>query len=290
LLAYGVRVALVEYSGAYGFLFFILPIVASALLFDRGTGFFAVGLSGLLVSTIVPWSAKPVAHVIALLLFGIVGACLVFVAEGLHRALETANASQRATALLLDEMSHRVKNKFAMVASIISLQARRSSPEVRQALDDIVRRVNVIATVHNYLQLSRHEGLIDMAEYLPKLCGSLKDALLGQRAISLTTTAIPVQLPPDKALAIGVIVNELVTNAIKYAFDEDGAGRVIVGLSRKGEELVLRVEDTGRGYPTNAEPGLGSRLVTTFASQLGGGATWDAGRRGGCATTIVFPA
>jgi CheY-like chemotaxis protein len=105
--------------------------------------------------------------------------------------------------------------------------------------------VNVIATVHNYLQLSRHEGLIDMAEYLPKLCESLKDALLGQRAISLTTTAIAVQLPPDKALAIGVIVNELVTNAIKYAFDEDGAGRVIVDLSRKGEELVLRVEDTG---------------------------------------------
>jgi two-component sensor histidine kinase len=267
LVAYGLRVALVEYSGAYGFLFFILPVVASALLFDRGTGFFAVGLSAVLVSTLVSWSVKPVGHVIALLLFAIVGACLVFIAEGLHRALEAANASQRATALLLDEMSHRVKNKFAMVASIISLQARRSSPEVRQALDDIVRRVNVIATVHNYLQLSRHEGLIDMAEYLPKLCEALRDALLGQRAVSLTTTAVPVQIPPDKALAIGVIVNELVTNAIKYAFDEDGAGRVIVNLSRKGDELVLRVEDTGRGYPTNAEPGLGSRLVTTHHPQ-----------------------
>ncbi|CAN1724224.1 membrane protein of unknown function [Hyphomicrobium sp. 1Nfss2.1] len=115
LLAYGLRLALGSFSGAYGFLFFILPIIASALMFDRGTGFFAVGLSGLLVAILLDWDVKPGAHVGALLLFAIVGACLTFIAEGLHQALEKAHASQRATALLLDEMSHRVKNKFAMV-------------------------------------------------------------------------------------------------------------------------------------------------------------------------------
>lgn len=61
----------------------------------------------------------------------------MFIAEGLHHSLEAAYAAQRATALLLDEVSHRVKNKFAMVSSIISLQARRTSPEVRHALDDV---------------------------------------------------------------------------------------------------------------------------------------------------------
>jgi two-component sensor histidine kinase len=224
------------------------------------------------------------------LLFAIVGACLVLIAEGLHRALATAQAAQRATALLLDEMSHRVKNKFAMVASIISLQSRRSSPEVRQALDDIVRRVNVIATVHDSLQLSRHEGLIDMSEYLPRLCDSLKEALLRPRAISLTASAVTVQLPPDKALSIGVIVNELVTNAVKYAFDEDRSGHVRVDLSRGEKGLVLTVQDNGRGYPPSAEAGLGSRLVTTFATQLEGVAAWDAGRAGGCSAKVVFPA
>lgn len=234
-------------------------------------------------------SIRPGGNVIALVLFLAVGACLALIAEGLHSALQAAQAAQRTTALLLDEMSHRVKNKFAMVSSIISLQARRSSPDVQKALEDVARRVNVIATVHNHLQLMRREGLIDMSEYVPKLCGSLKEALLGSRAISLEAKAVAIKLPPDKALSIGVIVNELVTNAIKYAFREEGSGRVVVDLTRKGNELVLRVEDNGRGYPTNAQPGLGSRLVTTFATQLGGVAAWDAGACDGCAITVVFP-
>ena len=288
--AYGVRLALGDYSGAYGFLFFFLPIVASALMFDRSTGFFAIALSALLVATLLDWSAKHVSHLIALLLFAVVGACLVFIAEGLHRALETANAAQRATALLLEEMSHRVKNKFAMVSSIISLQARRSSPDVKQALEDVASRVNTIATVHNYLQLSRHEGVINMSEYLPRLCESLKDALLGPHPIALKATAIAVELPPDKALAIGVIVNELVTNAVKYAFTEGQPGHVHVDLNREEERLVLTVRDDGRGFSPTSETGLGTRLVTTFAGQLGGTATWDAGQGAGCTTVVVFPA
>lgn len=186
LLAFGIRIVLGNYTGAYGFLFFIIPIVASALLFDRGTGYFALALSALFIATLLDWSAKPGTHMIAMALFALVSTCLVFVAEGLHHALDEAHAAQRAATLLLEEMSHRVKNKFAMVSSIISLQARRSSPEARQALDDIARRVNVIATVHDYLQLSRHDGLIDMSEYLPKLCAALSDALLRPRALSLT--------------------------------------------------------------------------------------------------------
>ena len=290
LAAYGVRLAVGDYTGAYGFLFFFLPIVASGLMFDRSTGVFAIALSVLLVATLLNWSAKPGVHVIALLLFSVVGACLVFIAEGLHRALEAANAAQRATALLLEEMSHRVKNKFAMVSSIISLQARRSSPDVKQALEDIASRVNIIATVHNYLQLSRHEGLIDMSEYLPRLCESLKDALLGPHPISLQATAIAVELPPDKALSIGVIVNELVTNAVKYAFADGQPGHVIVDLNREKELLVLTVRDDGRGFSPTSEAGLGTRLVTTFAGQLGGSATWETQAGDGCLTRVEFRA
>ena len=289
LLAYGIRLALGDYSGAYGFLFFILPVVASALMFDRGTGFFAVALSALLVANVLQWDAKPGAHVIAILLFATVGACLVLIAEGLHRSLEAAFAAQRATALLLDEMSHRVKNKFAMVSSIISLQARRSSPEVRHALDDIARRVNIIATVHNYLQLSRHEGLIDASEYVPSLCSSLKEALCDPRGISLTASAVAAKLAPEKALAIGVVVNELVTNAVKYAFEDGRAGHVHVDFNQQQDRLVLTVRDDGQGYSPTAEPGLGTRLVTMFATRLGGSATWDPGRSGGCTITVIFP-
>jgi two-component system, sensor histidine kinase PdtaS len=289
LLAYGLRLALGAYSGAYGFLFFILPVVASALMFDRKPGFYAVALSALLVASVLDWETKPGAHVIALMLFGIVGTCLVFIAEGFHRALDASYAAQRATTLLLDEMSHRVKNKFAIVSSIITLQARRSSPDARQALEEIARRVNLIATVHDYLQLSRHDGVIDMSEYLPRLCTSLKEAIMSPGAVSLTATAEPINLPPDKALTIGLLANELVTNAVKYAFEGGGQGLVAVKLQTEGPIVVLTVQDNGRGYPVNAVSGLGSRLVNTFAVQLGGTASWSAGPGGGTLVTISFP-
>ena len=176
-----------------------------------------------------------------------------------------------------------------MVTSIVNLQARNSSPEVREALEDVASRVNTIAMVHNYLQLSRHEGLIDMSSYVPPLCFSLKEALCGPRQISLTSRAIAEELPPEKALAIGVIINELVTNAFKYAFDEGKPGHIHVELDRKDDGFLLSVSDDGRGYSPNTQAGLGTRLVTTFAEQLGGSAFWQSAAAGGSTTTIVFP-
>jgi len=289
MVAYGTRLGLGDYSGAYGFLFFILPVVASALMFDRGTGFFAVTASAVLVATLLDWGQRPVPHAIALLLFGLVGGCLVLIAEGLHRALEKAHAAHRATELLLEEMSHRVKNKFAMVSSIISLQARRSSPEARQALDDIARRVAIIAAVHDYLQLSREDGLIDTAEYVPRLCDALKGALSGASPVSITASAVAAKLPPQNALSVGLIVNELVTNAVKYAFTEGQPGNVHVELNRAEGRLVLTVRDDGRGYAPTSDAGLGTRLVSTFAAQLGGSAVWAENKDGGCAVIVEFP-
>ena len=222
--------------------------------------------------------------------FGIVGCCLVFVAEGLHASLIKAHAAHQAADLLLQEMSHRVKNKFAMISSIIGLQARNSSPEVRRALDDVAARVNVMATVHNYLQLSRHDGQIDMSEYLPSLCEALRDALCGPRPITLTVRAIPERLPADKALTTGLIVNELVTNAFKYAFDADRPGKVQIELTRSDNSLELAVTDNGRGFTTVNQTGLGTRLVTVLAAQLGGEADWSRMDDGGCRARVQYPA
>jgi two-component sensor histidine kinase len=225
----------------------------------------------------------------ALAMFFVVAGCLVFIAEGLHTALVAAHNAQRATELLLQEMSHRVKNKFAMVSSIIRLQARRSPPEVQRALEDISARVSVIANVHDFLQLSRHEGLIDMSEYLPALCRSLGDAL-GPQNVLVSASAPKFEVPPEKALATGVIVNELVTNAFKYAFTGKGTGHVRVNLAREADGFVLSVADDGTGFPGEWKEGLGTRLVALFADQLGGKAEWTRCEPQGCLATIRFPA
>jgi two-component sensor histidine kinase len=289
LLAFAVRLNMGEGTGRYGFIHFILPLVGASLLFDRIAGFFSLAMSVVLISSILHWDANVPAHVSAISVFCIVGVCLVFVADGLRTSLSKAHAAQEATDLLLQEMSHRVKNKFAMITSIINLQARNSTPEVKHALEDVAARVNVMATVHNYLQLSRHDGLIDMSEYLPSLCQALREALCGPRPITLTVRTIPVRLPADKALTTGLIVNELVTNAFKYAFDADQIGKVQIELSQSEGGLELAVTDNGSGCPTDRQAGLGTRLVTVFAAQLGGTADWLQAEDGGCRARVQFP-
>lgn len=289
LLAFAVRYAMGEGTGRYGFIHFVLPVLAASLLFDRGTGFFAVGLSIALIACLLDWRANVGVHIGAIAVFTIVGGCLVFVAEGLRRALTEANQAQEAAGLLLQEMSHRVKNKFAMISSIIGLQARNATPEVRRALEDVAARVNVMATVHNYLQLSRHDGMINMSDYLPSLGSALRDALRGPRPITLTVRADPENMPADKALTTGLIVNELVTNAFKYAFDGDKPGTVRIEFTRSPNGLDLTVTDDGRGCKADAQKGLGTRLVNVLAGQLGGSAEWSPPDNGGCSVRIRIP-
>jgi two-component sensor histidine kinase len=289
LLAFALRLGIEDRAGEYAFLLYILPITASALLFDRGTGLYATALSAILVAILLHWDESGRGHIAALAMFLIVSFCLVLIAEGRHRALATAHEAQSATDLLLREMSHRVKNKFTMISSIIALQARQGSDEVRGALDDIAGRVQVIATVHDYLQVSRRDGLIAMQDYVVGLCRSLSEALGRPGTVALSSSSVDVQLPPEKALAVGVIVNELVTNAFKYAFEEGRTGRVRVELAREDDKLVLSVTDNGIGCE-NPQSGLGTRLVSTFAAQLGGTAAWERPVEGGCKAIVEFPA
>lgn len=289
LIAFAVRLNMGEGTGRYGFIHFILPIVAASLIFDRGSGLLALGLSVALVASILPWDANSSTHIGALTVFCFVGVCLVFVAEGLRKALVKAHTAQEEANLLLREMSHRVKNKFAMITSIIALQARNSSPEVKRALADVAARVQVMATVHDFLQISRQDGLIDMSEYLPGLCEALKTALCGPRPITVTVRAAPERFPADKALTTGLIVNELVTNAFKYAFDGDRPGNLLIELIHSENGLELAVTDSGRGFSADQKTGMGTRLVTLLAAQLGGTAEWSAVEGGGCRAKVQFP-
>ena len=288
--AFALRAGMGEGTGRFGFIHFVLPIVASALIFDRAAGFFAVALSSGLIASIIPWGPATAGNISAIAVFVLVSGCLVFVSAGLHSALVKASAAQEATDLLLREMSHRVKNKFGMISSIIALQARTSDPQTRRALEDVATRVNVIATVHNYLQLSRHDGLIDVEEYLQGLCKALREALCGHRPITIGVWSVRTQMPAEKALAMGLIVNELVTNAFKYAFEGERAGHVHIELVEDGGDMLLSVSDNGGGRPADSASGLGTRLVSVFAAQLGGTAAWDNQTgNAGCKATIRFP-
>jgi two-component sensor histidine kinase len=280
--------ALQEFAGPYGFMVFVPAILLAALLFDQGSGFLALVLSIALTALVIPWGRNLGVDIAVLAVFTAVSVPLVLIAEGLHRALEEAHEARRAQALLLAEMSHRVRNKFAMILSLIGLQARQSQPETREAFEKVAQRVRVISTMHEHLQVARHGNLVDISQYLNELGRSLGDTIRELRPVTITVSSPPLELEPDKALSIGLIVNELVTNAFKYAFADDQIGHVMVECKIVEGRIELSVADDGIGCPEDSQGGLGTQLVALLVDQLGG-AVKKENIDPGCRVSLTIP-
>jgi two-component sensor histidine kinase len=175
--------------------------------------------------------------------------------------------------ILTREVSHRVKNSLALVASLLGVQARAAKDdEVRRALTDAEARVATIAEVHDQLWRRGDVRQVDLSEFLGDLCEKLQETAPQHRLVF--EGAGPILAPTDQAVPLGLLVNELVTNAFKYAYPA-GPGEVRVSLRREGSgRILLEVADCGRGLPPDfdlARPNgsLGMRLIRGFARQLG---------------------
>ncbi len=181
-------------------------------------------------------------------------------------------ADQRAR--LVAEMNHRVMNNFQMVASVLDLQARRSrNDEVRDQLTNAVRRVHLLSELHQRLAFAPDAGKIDFQAYLTAVCDGLRSTIDNPDRVRLTVHAEHAALDAATAVPLGFVVNELVTNAIKYAFPAPVAGEISVAFSRESDCFLLRVADGGAGLPPTVETkgtGLGMRLVSAFVAQVGG--------------------
>ena len=184
--------------------------------------------------------------------------------------LRASNARLEA---LLGEVNHRVANSLQLVSAMVRLQATAlTDPSAREALEDTQRRIQAIAQVHRRLYTSNDVESVDMQEYLGALVDELAETWSTEalpRALSLA--AEPIRLPTDRAVSLGVIVTELVTNACKYAYPNSG-GEVRVALRRIDDDIfLLAVEDDGCGIPEDAVPrgtGLGTKLIRAMAQSL----------------------
>ena len=184
--------------------------------------------------------------------------------------------------LMLRELEHRTKNNFQTVAALIGLQLRRSPDEPsRRALREALSRVTSISRAHRNLTVAANDTqAVDMAVYLPDLCSSLAEALFLGELVRLECEADPAALERDRAVAVGLIVNELVTNAAKHAFADGGHGQIRVAFAREPSGYRLTVDDDGKGLPADystRRQGLGRGLVEAFTRQAGGSLTVGAG-------------
>jgi PAS domain S-box-containing protein len=193
------------------------------------------------------------------------------------RERKTAEALMREAVqhqeVLTREVSHRVKNSLQLVAGLLTLQARAAKdPDVRRAIEDAGARVSTIADVHDQLWRRSEVERVDLASFLERLCAKLADTASGQR---LVYEAEPVAMSADRAIPVALLVNELVTNAFKYAYPES-EGEIRVSLSVPEPSRVrLEVSDRGVGLPAGFDPNqpgesLGMRLIRGFVRQLRG--------------------
>lgn len=212
-----------------------------------------------------------------------------------RRAKEAAEAEVRASrdrfealaaerALLMQEVNHRVGNSLQLIASLLTLQAKAAgNPDAREALVNATGRVLAVAQVHRRLYTSNDVQSVAVNQYLTALVEDLRRSSQSNELAQLTLAAEPVNVDPDRAVAVGVIVNELVMNALKYAYPgAEGPIRVVLKPVGDGRAMV-RVEDDGVGIDPSAEPnstGLGQRIVKAMGEKLNGKIEADRAHRG----------
>jgi two-component sensor histidine kinase len=189
----------------------------------------------------------------------------------IHASRDRYAALAAERELLLREVNHRVGNSLQIIASLLHLQASSAvQDEVKAALTNAMGRVAAVAQVHRRLYTSQDLKSVILNQYLDSLLEDLRRSAEGNRMSRLTLAAAPIEIDPDRAVAVGIIVNELVMNAVKYAYP-DGAGPIHVALAAEGDHLVLSIADEGVGDKAKADPrstGMGQRIVAAMAAKL----------------------
>lgn len=260
--------------------------VARLVAYRRVAGLPLIVVVGLPEDSIAASFRDRMSHVVTAILP--IGAALLVVSIWLMvlfrreaEAREHLSQALEHNRVLLREMHHRAKNNLQSVAALIRLQPGPPGPK-----EELVRRLVAMSAVHEHIYAADRFGSLDLAAYITTLIDSLQRSLGSSVAVSCHVT--PLEVSPDVALPLGLIVNEAVSNAFKHAFPDSQLGRVDVSLERWGDDRVrLTVRDNGIGYHPQNGDGMGTRLIHSLARQLGGEIIFS--EEGGTVFTLEFP-
>jgi two-component sensor histidine kinase len=250
----------------------------ATLLAGWRAGLLTLGLAGLfawyfVLSPTHTFALPDLKSQLNVALFFLTAAMVVFLAD---QAVNEQDKGLAERDLLIDEINHRTKNNFQIVISLLELQARRSeAPSVREAIAATVLRIGGLARAHRSLYTTGGpQPTVAMDAYLAELCENLSEGPGIGGTVRIETDLAPISLPRDRAVAVGIVLNELITNAFKHAFPNGRAGLVTVRLGPGEHGHQLTVADNGVGLGAAATPqgpgGLGRGLIDGFARQAGG--------------------
>ncbi|MBB6254783.1 sensor histidine kinase [Nitrospirillum iridis] len=264
-LSFGLRVALDDILDGYPVVHFFPALVLGTLWFGVGPGLMAVALSAVLALPFVapaddgmPWlqqfatlpgrlDALPARGWAGPALFVVISLVVVAIIAALHNALDTLAQSEQQQAMLLREIYHRIRNDLQSVTSLLMVAETRAGALEAGELAKAGERVRVLGLVYSSLQRLQREPFVPARAFLSQLVENLAVAHGTGRPVTFTVSVEDVNLPQRAAVTLGLAANELVTNALKYAFPDGRAGTIAVSLATEGDRWVLRVEDDGVG-------------------------------------------
>lgn len=177
---------------------------------------------------------------------------------------------------LLKEVHHRVKNNLQIISSLMSLQSIniQDNPEVLKALNDARARIESMSLIHQHLYMSDNLKEIDCKKYFSELSFYLESLMQADKNVVFAIETKGIKLNVDTIIPLGIVVNELMTNSIKYAFDEVDEAIITIGMDQVGDRYHLHFSDNGKGLPDDFEPAnstsLGIKLVNLLSKKLKG--------------------
>ena len=211
--------------------------------------------------------------------FAVLAAVLVFSIIALYQRNKLAKEKKRSDRLLQDkelllkEIHHRVKNNLEVVSSLLALQsAQINDTQTKDAMQESQNRVQSIGIVHQKLYQGTNLGAIEMKDYFINLSESILDSFGAEKRVTIECAMENLDVDIDTAVPLGLIVNELLTNTLKYAFPEGQQGKVLIKLQKKNDGILqLEVSDNGIGKTGITQgTGFGGQLVSLLTQQLSG--------------------
>lgn len=283
-----------------------LAFVLLAIFAGRAAVIAGLAVGTLELALVLPGDAFAVSRgddALALIVTLVTGAVLAWHAGRQHRYvaqlvhnLSTRSRTGGDASAFFQELSHRISNDFSTLVALAAIRSREAAQEeTREALGEISGRMIVLGRVYRRLRMSETEHRQTQAgTFLRELCEDLQVSTLGLRPLSLELDAEEISLPVGHAVLLGLIANELLTNAVKHAFPDDRKGVVSVKLRPhpfRRDTLEFTVSDDGVGFvQTNADgTHLGRRLLSSLAAQLNGDITY-ARIDGRTVASLLFPA
>lgn len=254
------------------FIFFIAGVIAlisGQFMFGRPLRALQISVDALASGN---FSARPSAQLRGSKELQLLARHFEAMAQALQDRQEQLTRALQQKELLLKEVNHRVKNSLQLVSSLLGLQrAQIKDPEARRQFDEAGRRINTVAKIHQRLYQDEDVDCVAFDKFLKELCDELNDVASNGGEITISCDAVPSQLPTEHVIPLALIVNELVTNALKYSYPH-GNGVIRVRCEQRDTGLVVSVADDGNKLDQDFDPakssGLGMKMIQALAKQL----------------------